>query len=126
MPQFPQRFGFNLPDTLASHGERLAYFFQRVLAAVFQPKAHLDDPFLARRQRAQNLRSLVFQVDVDHRLGRRDHTALFDEIAQARISLLATRRFQPARPLTTPHASPALRPRPLSPLPDPLPPPLAP
>ena len=43
MPQLSQRLGLDLPDAFASNCERLAYFFERVLAAVFQPKAHLDD-----------------------------------------------------------------------------------
>src|SRR5579871_5771073 len=36
MTQFAQRLGFDLSDAFASHSERLAYFFQRVLAAIFQ------------------------------------------------------------------------------------------
>src|SRR6059058_5173105 len=118
MPQFPQRFGFNLPDTLASHGERLPDFFQRVLAAVFQTKAHLDDPFLARRQRAQHLRSLVFQVDVDHSFSRRNHAAVFDEIAQVRIFLFANRRFERDRLLRNLQDFPDLGDRNVHPLSD--------
>ena len=73
MPQFPQRLGFDLADAFAGYRERLADFFQRVLAAVFQAEAHLDDFFFARRQRAQDLSGLVLEVHVDHRLGRRNH-----------------------------------------------------
>src|SRR5580698_4594044 len=94
MPQFPQRLGLNLPDAFASDRKRLADFFQRVLGAVFQPEAHLDDFFLARCQRAQHLRSLVFEVDVDHRFRRRNHRAVFDEVAQMRVFLFADWRFK--------------------------------
>src|ERR1700752_1833769 len=64
MSQLPQRFGLDLPYTFPGDRERLADFLERVLAAVLQAKTHLDDLLLARGQRAQHLRSLVFQVDV--------------------------------------------------------------
>ena len=54
MTQLAQRFRFDLADALARDRERLADFFERVLAAVVQTKAHLDDFFLARRQRLQH------------------------------------------------------------------------
>src|ERR1700690_1163159 len=94
MAQFAQRLGFDLADAFARYCERLAYFFQRVLAAVLEAEAHLDDFFFAWSQGAQHLRSLVFQVDVDHGLGGRDHGAVFDEVAQMRIFLFADWRFE--------------------------------
>ena len=53
MPQFPQRLGFDLADAFAGYGERLADFFQSMLAAVFEAEAHLDYFFFARGQRAK-------------------------------------------------------------------------
>src|SRR5437868_7955013 len=94
MPQLAQRLGLDLPYTFASHCERLAHFFEGVLAAVFETETHLDDLFFTRRQRAQYLRSLVFQVDVDHGLGRRDYATILDEVAQMRIFLFAYWRFE--------------------------------
>src|SRR5713101_3301809 len=94
MPQLAQRLSLDLADALASYGKRLAYFFQGVFRAVFQAEAHLDDFFLARRQRTQHLRSLIFQVDVDHGFSRRDYGAVFDKVAQVRIFLFADRRFE--------------------------------
>jgi len=47
MTQLAQRLSFDLADAFACYRERLAYFFKRVLAAVFQPEAHLDDFFFA-------------------------------------------------------------------------------
>jgi hypothetical protein len=94
MTQFAQRLGFDLADAFAGDRERLADFFQRVLGAVFQPEAHLDDLLLARRQRAQHLRGLLLEVDVDHGLGRRDHGAVLDEVAEMRIFLFADGRLQ--------------------------------
>src|SRR6185369_5869021 len=53
MSQFPQRLRFDLANAFACDRERLADFFERMLAAVFETKAHLDDFFFARCQRAQ-------------------------------------------------------------------------
>jgi hypothetical protein len=47
VPQLAQGLGFDLADALAGEGEHLAHFLKRVLAAVFQPEAYLDDLFLA-------------------------------------------------------------------------------
>src|ERR1051326_2122949 len=94
MTQLAQCLGFDLAYALAGDGERLAYFFQRVLRTVFQPEAHLDDLLFARRERAQHLRGLLFQVDVDDRFGRRDDRAILDEVAEVRIFLFADWRLQ--------------------------------
>src|SRR6266446_1193986 len=94
MPQLAQRFGFDLADAFAGYGERLADFFQSVLAAVFEAEAHLDDFFFARGQRAQDLSGLVLEVHVDHGFGRRHYGAVFDEVAEMRIFLFADRRFE--------------------------------
>ena len=53
MPQLAQRLGLDLADALAGEGEHLAHFLERVLVAVFQPEAHLDDLFLAGSERLQ-------------------------------------------------------------------------
>src|SRR5579859_5479535 len=94
MPQFAQGFGFDLADAFAGDRKRLADLFERVLGAVFQAEAHLDDLFLARGERAQHLRRLVFQVHVDHGLSGRDHGAVFNEVAQVRIFFFADGRLQ--------------------------------
>src|SRR5438270_5955515 len=94
MSQFPQRLGFDLADAFARNRKRLPDFFERMLAAVLKPKSHLDYFFFARNQRAQDLSRLVIQVHVEHRLGRRDHAAIFNEVDQVRIFLFANRRFQ--------------------------------
>src|ERR1035438_2364649 len=67
MPQLAQRLGFDLADAVSGDLEALADFFQRVLGAVFQAEAHLDDPLLARRERAQNLRGVLLEVHADDR-----------------------------------------------------------
>src|ERR1700722_17394522 len=94
MPQLAQRLGFDLANAFARDRKRLPDFFQSMLAAIFQPEAHLDDFLFARRQRAQDLAGLVLQVHVDHRLGRRNYAAILDEVAQMRIFLFANRRLQ--------------------------------
>src|SRR5258708_7448901 len=94
MPQFAQRLGFDLADAFAGYGERLADFFQSVLAAVFEAEAHLDYFFFARGQRTQDLSSLVLEVHVDHGFGRRHYGAVFDEVAEMRIFLFTDWRFE--------------------------------
>src|SRR6185503_9291385 len=94
MPELTQRLGFDLADALAGDREGLADFFKRVLGAVFQAEAHLDDFFFARGERAEDLRGLVFEVDVDHGFGRRDHGAILDEVAKMRIFLFTDGRFK--------------------------------
>jgi hypothetical protein len=51
--QLAQRFVFDLANALAGDGERLAHFFERVLVAIVQAEAHLDDLFLARGEGLQ-------------------------------------------------------------------------
>src|SRR5208337_870995 len=94
MPQLSQRLGLNLPDAFARYRERLADFLQRVLRTIFQSESHLDDFFLAWCQRAQHLRSLVFEVDVDHSFGWRNYRTVLDEVAQMRIFFFANRCFE--------------------------------
>src|SRR6476646_4803323 len=69
MSQLPERFRLDLADALARDREALAHFLERVLAAVADAEAHLDHLLLARRQRLQHRLGLLFQVQVDDRLG---------------------------------------------------------
>src|SRR6185369_9944730 len=70
MSQLAESLRLDLPDSFASNRERLADFFERVLASVFQSKPHLYHFLFARSQSTQYLRSLLFQVHVDHRFCR--------------------------------------------------------
>src|SRR6202790_3280655 len=109
MPQLSSGLGLNPADSFSRYRKRLSDFLKRVLRAVFQPKAHLDDLLLARRQRTQHLRSLVFEVDVDHCLGRRNYRPVLDKVAQMRIFLFANRRFERDRLLRNLQHLPDLR-----------------
>ena len=55
MPQFAKSLGFNLAYTLVCYGKALADFFKGVFGAVFQAKAHSDNPLLARSECIQYL-----------------------------------------------------------------------
>ena len=68
MPQFSQSLGFDLPDTLACNRERLAHFFECVIVAVIQTKAHPDDFFLAWGERLQHGCHLFPEIEVDGRV----------------------------------------------------------
>src|SRR3984893_5331722 len=92
--QLPQRLGLDLPDTLAGDREGLSDFFQCVLAAVADPKTHLDDALFARRQGLQDRLGLLLQVQVDHRVGGRDHLAILDEIAQIAVFVFPNLRVE--------------------------------
>src|ERR1700678_2114775 len=94
MPQLAQRLRFDLPNTFAGDRKRLADFLESVLAAIIQTKPHLDNFLFARRQRLQHRRSLFLQAEVDHRIRRRHHRLVFNEIAQMRILFLADRSLQ--------------------------------
>src|SRR5262249_44330793 len=94
VPQLAERLRFDLPDALAGDREALADFLQRVLAAVSNAEPHLDHLLLARRERFEDLIGLLFEVQVDHRVRRRDDLAIFDEVAKMRILFLADRRFE--------------------------------
>src|SRR5664280_1665544 len=100
MTQLAQRLGLNLADAFARDCERLAHFLERVLGAVLQAEAHFDHLLLAGRERAQHLRRLLLKVDVDHRFRRRNHGAIFDEVAQMRIFFFADGRLQRNRLLS--------------------------
>ena len=67
MAQFAEGLGFDLANALASDGEVLANFFERVLATILQPEPHLDYFFLARAESFQDFRGLFAQVQVDDR-----------------------------------------------------------
>ena len=94
MPQLPQRLGLNLPDALTSDGKRLAHFLECMLAAVVQPKAHLDNLFFARREGLEHRRRLFLKVQVNDRVRGRHNSLVLDEIAQMRIFLFPNRGFQ--------------------------------
>ena len=55
MTQLAQCLRLDLPDALARDRERLPNLFERMLAAIFQPEAHLDYFLFPWRQRTQHL-----------------------------------------------------------------------
>src|SRR5436305_4525096 len=118
MAQLAERFRLDLADAFAGHVERAADFFERVLGAVADAEAHLEDLLLARGERAQDFVRLLFQVRNDHVINRRDHAAIFDEIAEVRIFLFADRRFERDRLLRDLHDLAHFRDRHVHPLSD--------
>src|SRR5262245_32981444 len=118
MSKLPERLGFDLADPLARDGEVLADLFERVLRAVADAEAHLDDLLLARRQRLQYRLGLLLEVQVDHRVGGRNDGAIFDEVAKMRIFLFADRRLEGDRLLRDLEDLPHLADRDVHPLRD--------
>ena len=72
----------------------LAHFFERVLAAILQAEAHLDDFLFARAEGLEHFGGLLAQVEVDDGFRRRNHAAVHDEIAQVRFFFFTHRRFE--------------------------------
>src|SRR5262249_48457523 len=97
MAQLAQRLRLDLTAALPGHGEPLPDVLGRVLAAVPQTEALLDHLLLARRERLQDGLGLLLQIEVDHRLGRRDHASILDEVAQVAVLLLADRGLETDR-----------------------------
>src|SRR3984957_10127031 len=93
-PELPQRFGFNLPDSLPCDVEFLADLFQRMLPLASDPEPQADDLFFLGRKGFQNVRRLVTDVGIDHRIDGRTHPAVFDQIAQGRFAIAPYRSFK--------------------------------
>src|ERR1700722_12636618 len=70
MAELAQNFGFDLADAFASDGEGASDFFEGVLAAVIEAKAHLDNGFLTRGESLEHRRHSFFQVQFDGGAGR--------------------------------------------------------
>src|SRR6188474_2509795 len=94
MTQLAQRLGLDLAYAFAGDREVLAHLFERMLAAVADAEAHLDDLLFARRQRLQHRLGLFLQVEIDDRFRRRHRGAVLDEVAEMRIFLFADRRLE--------------------------------
>src|SRR5262245_11781855 len=82
--QLPQRLRLDLSNSLPGHVERTSDFLERVLGAVADSEAHLEDLFLAGGQRLQHAARLVLEIRDQHRVDRRKHLPILDEIAQMR------------------------------------------
>src|SRR5262249_55469225 len=92
--QLAQGLGLDLADALAGDREALPDFLERVLAAVAEAEAHLDDLLLARGERLEEGLRLLLEVDVDHGLGRGHHVPVLDEVSEMRVLLLPDRRLE--------------------------------
>src|SRR5579883_1260622 len=64
-----QRLRLDLADALARHAEMPPHLFQRLLAAILQPKAHHQDFALARGEVVQRVVDLLAQNQVRGGLG---------------------------------------------------------
>src|SRR5262249_40019598 len=94
VPQLAERLGFNLADALARYVELLTDLFQGVLAAVAEAEPHLDDLLLARAERLHHGFRLLAQIQFNDGLRGRQHSAVFDEVAEMAVLFLADRGFE--------------------------------
>ena len=93
-PQLPQRFGFDLPDALARDVEFLADLFERMLALAAYAEPQPDHLLFFRRKSFQDAGGLVANVGFDHRVYRRAHPTVFDQVAQSGFAVAPDWRFE--------------------------------
>src|SRR5262252_7950236 len=94
MAQLAQCLGFNLANPFASHGERLTDLLQCVLRAILHTKPHTYDFFFPRTEGTQYVSGTLLHVRAHNRLGGRNPSVVFDEIAEVGVPLLANGRLQ--------------------------------
>src|SRR5271169_3314028 len=92
--ELSQRLGLDLADALASYIELLADFLERMLTLAADAEAQTDNFLLFRRERLEDVRGLVANVGIDHRIHRRSNPAVFDQIAECGLTIAADRRFE--------------------------------
>src|SRR6185437_4590623 len=92
--ELAERLRLDLADALAGHLEVLADLLEGVIALLADAEAHAQDLLLARRQGLEHLPRLLGEVHVDHRLGRREHALVLDEVAEMRVLLLPDRGLE--------------------------------
>src|SRR5439155_16389763 len=93
--QLAQGLSFDLPNAFASDCKPPANLLQRVLRPVLQTKAHLDHFLFTRAEGVQHLRGLFLQIHVHGGCGGSHRGAVFDQVPQVGIRLLANWRLQP-------------------------------
>src|SRR6188472_3647829 len=82
MPELPQRLRLDLPDALARHVEARPDLFERVVGPLTDPEAEAKHLLLAGGERRQHAPRLIAQIGRDHRLDRRQHVLVLDEVAE--------------------------------------------
>src|SRR3990170_4893927 len=95
-----QRLGLNLPYSLASDVEVLAYFFQGVVLAIQQSEAHLQDLAFALGQHRKRVLHLILEKFTRRRVHRLGHSFVLDEVAELARLLRANRRLERHRLLS--------------------------
>src|SRR5687768_17445487 len=101
--ELPERLRFDLADSLAGDVERASDLLERVLGAVADSEAHLQDLLLARRERLQDPPRLVLEVRDEHGVDRGEDLAVLDEVSEVRIFFLADRSLERDRLLRDLH-----------------------
>src|SRR5262245_39096386 len=90
--ELPERFGLDLPDALAGHGEPLADLFQRVLALFADAEAQPEDLLLLRGEGGEGPLDLSVEVLTQQRVVGRTRGLVLEEVAQ--LGILSDRSLQ--------------------------------
>jgi hypothetical protein len=80
--QFAQGFGFDLPDPLPGDFKLLPDFLQRMLIAIAQPEAHLQDTSFPVGEGFQGCVNMFSEALMDDRFWRGRQDLVFNEITQ--------------------------------------------
>lgn len=94
MSQFAQRLRFDLTDPLAGHGEILSDLLERVVAALANPEAHLENLLFARREGGQHPEGSLCEVAVKNGVLGTEGTCVLDEVAHLAGFLFTNGRFE--------------------------------
>src|SRR6478735_5266748 len=99
MLELLQRVVLDLADALARDAERPADLLERLRRAAVQAEAERDDLALAERQRVQRLLDVLPAEAQLRRVERALGRLVLDEVAEARVLLLADRLLEADREL---------------------------
>src|SRR5271154_3261965 len=91
--ELAESFRLDLANTLSRYVELLADLFERVLPLAADAEAQADHLLLFRRKRLENVRGLVADIGVDHRVDRRTDPAIFNQVAERRFTVPSDRSF---------------------------------
>src|SRR5438094_8518692 len=94
MAQLPQRFRFDLPDSLPGHREILPHLFKRMIGVFADAESLAKDPLLPRRESLQRIIDLPLKIVPDRGLQRRDGLFVLDTVAEMAVFLFTDGRLQ--------------------------------
>src|SRR5262245_43431606 len=97
MLELAQRLRLDLSDTLTRARELLTTLFQRVVGSQDGTETQAQYARFTRHEGRQNARRALSQIALDGGLERNHRIAVWDEVAEMAVLLVADRRFEADR-----------------------------